>query len=129
MIRADASGDSRVPRERLSEVAQVSRTVRQYLAELEQENPVPNAETISTTDPDAAWCSKGGPARLAYYDNYLIDTNSRVILAVEATPARFHPRDRSGATNARAGGKAGSTPTELKGRQGLWQWRVLGLVG
>jgi len=26
---------------------------------------------------------------LAYYDNYLIDTHSRVILAVEATPARF----------------------------------------
>jgi len=30
-----------------------------------------------------------GPAGLAYYDNYLIDTASRVILAVEATPARF----------------------------------------
>lgn len=90
MVRADASGDSRVPRERLVEVAQVSRTVQQYLAELEQQNPIPNAETVSTTDPDAAWCSKGGPARLAYYDNYLIDTKSRVILAVEATPARFH---------------------------------------
>jgi transposase len=89
MVRADASGDSRVPRERLAEVAQVSRTVQQYLTELEQENPIPNAQTVSTTDPDAAWCSKGGPARLAYYDNYLIDTKSRVILAVEATPARF----------------------------------------
>src|SRR5215472_8238212 len=38
MVRADASGDSRVPRERLVEVAQVSRTVQQYLAELEQQN-------------------------------------------------------------------------------------------
>jgi len=65
MVRADASGDSRVPRKRLAEVAQVSRTVRQYLAELEQENPIPSAETVSTTDPDAAWCDKGGPARLA----------------------------------------------------------------
>lgn len=32
-------------------------------------------------------CSRA--AGLAYYDNYLIDTASRVILAVEATPARF----------------------------------------
>src|SRR5713226_10465884 len=31
----------------------------------------------------------GGPAVLAYFDNYLIDTASRVIVAVEATPARF----------------------------------------
>ena len=27
---------------------------------------------------------------MAYYDNYLIDTASRVILGVEATPALFH---------------------------------------
>ena len=40
-------------------------------------------------DPDAAWAIKGLPARLGYYDNYLVDTASRVILAVEATPARF----------------------------------------
>ena len=44
---------------------------------------------MSTTDPDAAWAVKWGRAALAYYDNYLIDTTSRVILAVEATPARF----------------------------------------
>jgi hypothetical protein len=45
---------------------------------------------ISTTDPDAILTSKGGgTAAMAYYDNYLIDTTSRVILAVEATPARF----------------------------------------
>jgi hypothetical protein len=65
------------------------------LAELEQQNPVVESEEpsptgpVSTTDPDAAWAVKGGPAVLAYFDNYLIDTASRVILAVEATPARF----------------------------------------
>jgi hypothetical protein len=96
LVGANASQQSRVPREQLAEVAQVSRTVQQYLAELEQQNPVADSEEcspsgpVSTTDPDAAWtAAKSGPALLAYYDNYLIDTHSRVILAVEATPARF----------------------------------------
>ena len=88
MVGADASRQSRVPREQLQEVAQVSRTVREYLAELEQVNPVSDAEKVSTTDPDAILATKGGgTAMMAYYDNYLIDTASRVILDVEATPA------------------------------------------
>jgi transposase len=88
MVGADASRQSRVPREQLQEVAQVSRTVREYLAELEQVNPVPDAEKVSITDPDAILTTKGGgTAIMAYYDNYLIDTASRVILDVEATPA------------------------------------------
>jgi transposase len=90
IVGANASRQSRVPREQLKEAAQVSRTVREYLAELEQVNPVSDAETISTTDPDAVWATKGGPAMMAYYDNYLIDTSSRIILEVEATPALFH---------------------------------------
>jgi transposase len=96
LVGANASQQSRVPREQLAEIAPVSRTVQQYLAELEQQNPVADSEEpppsgpVSTTDPDAAWtAAKSGPALLAYYDNYLIDTHSRVILAVEATPARF----------------------------------------
>src|SRR5712691_11107698 len=91
MIGANASRQSRVPRERLQEAAQVSRTVREYLAELEQVNPVSDAEMVSTTDPDAILATKGGgTAIMAYYDNYLVETSSRVILAVEATPALFH---------------------------------------
>lgn len=96
LVGANASQQSRVPREQLAEVAQVSHTVQQYLAELEQQNPVADPEEphpsgpVSTTDPDAAWtAAKNGPALLAYYDNYLIDTHSRVIVEVEATPARF----------------------------------------
>lgn len=100
LIAADASPRSRVLQERLEEAARVSRTAQEYLAELEQQNPVSETESpgtspeaasrkVSTTDPDAAWAFKGGPAGFAYYDNYLIDTASRVILAVEATPARF----------------------------------------
>ena len=88
MVGANASRQSRVPREQLQEVAQVSRTVREYLAELEQVNPVADAEKVSITDPDAILATKGGgTAIMAYYDNYLIDTASRVILEVEATPA------------------------------------------
>jgi transposase len=91
MVAADASQHSRIRREELRDAAQVSRTVQQYLAELEQTNPVANPTLVSTTDPDALLATKGGGSvRMAYYDNYLIDTSSRVILEVEATPALFH---------------------------------------
>src|SRR5713226_1096761 len=86
MVGADASRQSRVRREQLQEAAQVSQTVQEYLAELEEMNPVPEAEMVSATDPDAILTTKGGgTAVMAYYDNYLIDTASRVILGVEAT--------------------------------------------
>ncbi len=49
MVGANASRQSRVPREQLKEAAQLSRTVQEYLAELEQVNPVSDAEMISTT--------------------------------------------------------------------------------
>ncbi len=91
LVGADASRKSRIPREQLQEAAQVSRTVEEYLSELDEENPVSHAELVSTTDPDAILTTKGGgTAVMAYYDNYLIDTASRVILDVEATPALFH---------------------------------------
>ena len=91
LVTADASRQSRVLREQLPEVAQISRTVKEYLAELEEVNPVSEGEMVSTTDPDAVLATKGGgTAVMAYYDNYLIDTSGRVILGVEATPALFH---------------------------------------
>jgi transposase len=79
MIEANASPQSRVPR-----------TAREYITELEKDNPVSDRKMTSTTDPDAVWAKKVGPAKMAYFDNYLIDTRSRVILGVEATPALFH---------------------------------------
>ncbi len=92
-IQANADHHSRVPREQLAEVAEVNRTVRQYLAELEAENPVeppvPQQEQVSTTDPDSTYATKGGPARLGYYNNYLVDNSSCVIVGVQATPARL----------------------------------------
>ena len=96
LVGANASQQSRVPRERLVEAAKLSRTVQEYLTELELQNPVPDSERstklqekVSATDPDATWAVKSGPATLGYYDNYLVDTTSRVILSVDATPALF----------------------------------------
>jgi hypothetical protein len=91
-IQADANDGSRVPREKLSEVVQVNRNVRQYLDDLERENPLepelPQQDKVSTTDPDAAYFSKGDRAsKLGYFDNYLMDNASCVIVGVEATVA------------------------------------------
>jgi transposase len=111
-IRADASPDRTVTREQLPEVSKVNRTVREYverenvIAEPEQtsEPPAADAEAkpelrrtyrnsppmkISTTDPEAALSSKRGVSEFAYYDNYLIDSQSCIIAGVMATPARL----------------------------------------
>src|SRR5246127_3149256 len=93
-VEANAAKESRIPREQLGEAAQVNRTVRQYLVELEKQNPVEEPvhqqEQVSTTDPDSTYATKGGtPARLGYYDNYLVDNDSCVIVGVQATAARM----------------------------------------
>jgi hypothetical protein len=44
-VEANAAKESRVPREQLEEVAQVNRTVRQYLVEQEEQNPVEDQYT------------------------------------------------------------------------------------
>ena len=93
-VEANAAKASRIPREQLAEAAQVSHTIRQYLVELEQQNPVEEPvhqqDRVSTTDPDSTYATKGGtPARLGYYDNYLVDNHSCVIVGVQATAARM----------------------------------------
>jgi transposase len=75
-VEANAAKESRIPREQLAEAAQVNHTVRQYLREVEERNPVEEPvheqDQVSTTDPDSTYATKGGtPARLGYYDNYL----------------------------------------------------------
>ena len=89
-----AAKESRIPREQLVEAAQVNHTVRQYLVELEEQNPVEEPvhqqDRVSSTDPDSTYATKGGtPARLGYYDNYLVDNHSCVIVGVQATAARM----------------------------------------
>jgi transposase len=93
-VEANAAKESRIPREQLVEAAQVNHTVRQYLVELQAQNPVEEPvheqDQVSTTDPDSTYATKGGtPARLGYYDNYLVDNPSCVIVGVQATAARM----------------------------------------
>ncbi len=93
-VEANAAKESRIPRQQLAEAAQVNQTVRQYLVELEQQNPVEEPvhqqDQVSTTDPDSTYATEGGtPARLGYYDNYLVDNHSCVIVGVQATAARM----------------------------------------
>ncbi len=93
-VEANAAKESRIPREQLVEAAQVHYTLRQYLKEVEEQNPVEEPvheqEQVSTTDPDSTYATKGGtPARLGYYDNYLVDNHSCVIVGVQATAARM----------------------------------------
>ena len=115
VIEADAGAASRVRRDELTEVAKVSHTVRQYLAEIEAENPVSEGDgpdddaasgagrsgdgkaggTASKSDPDAAWAAKDGPAKFAYCDNDPIDNAHGVIVGVQATPARFSEEVRA----------------------------------
>lgn len=93
-IEADASTSSRIPREQLTEVAHVKRNVREYLSDLERENPAEGSkheqDKVSTTDPDSTFFTKGDrPAHLGYFDNYLVDNQSCVIIDVEPTEARL----------------------------------------
>jgi hypothetical protein len=93
-VEANVAKESRIPREQLAESAQVHHAVREYLQELEQQNPVEEPvhqqDQVSTTDPDSTYITKGGtPARLGYYDNYLVDNDSCVIVGVQATTARM----------------------------------------
>jgi transposase len=101
MVIANASPQRGAKPEQLGEVAKVSRTVREYLADLAQENPVSENEEkptpgsvaaryVSTTDPDACWASKYGSRSVpSYLNHYLIDNANCIILGVEATQARF----------------------------------------
>jgi transposase len=99
-VEANASKESRIAREQLAEAAQVNRTVREYLAELEIQNPVEepthNQDKVSTTDPDSTYATKDGtPARMGYYNNYLIDNHSCIVVGVQATGARLSEESRA----------------------------------
>jgi len=135
LVGANASEQSRVPREQLARTARVSLTVQEYLTELEQQNPVADPDEhpiaqqmVSTTDPDAFLTVKRGPATLGYYDNYLVDTTSRAILSVDATPARFRQEVLAAQTNDRAREPVRHSSTESGGRQGLRKRRVSGVT-
>ena len=93
-IMANASHHSRIPREQFREAAKVNYGARKYVEELEQENgdgePIHQQDKVSTTDPDSTYLTKGNrAAELGYFDNYLVDNKSCVIVGVQATAARL----------------------------------------
>jgi hypothetical protein len=76
-VEANAAKERSIPRQQLAEAAQVHHTVRQYLVEVDEQNPVEEPvhqqDQVSTTDPFPPMRPKGGtPARLGYYNNYLV---------------------------------------------------------
>jgi transposase len=119
-IQANADHHRRVPPEQLAEVAKVNHTVREYLVELERENPVEPAveqqDQVSTTDPDSTYATKGGPARLGYYDNYLVDNASCVIVGVQATAGTDQSGERSGPRHDRTLSRTLRLPAPDSGR-------------
>ena len=89
-ICADASRERGATIEAIRQEDTSARPVREYLAALDAGNPAHSgdAKHLSPTDPAAAWNTKEGPGRFAYFDNYMIDTAHGIIVDVEATPAR-----------------------------------------
>ena len=134
-VEANAAKESRIPREQLAEAAQVSQTVRQYLVDLEEQNPVEEPvhqqDQVSTTDPDSTYATKGGtPARLGYYDNYLVDNDSCVIVGVQATAARHEPGNRGRAKHAHPFRRMARTRTRNGGgRHDIRERGVSAMVG
>jgi hypothetical protein len=69
----NAAKESRIPREQLGEAAQVHPTLREYLKELEKQNPVEELveelveeqDQVSTTDPDSTTPPRVAPLPFA----------------------------------------------------------------
>jgi IS5 family transposase len=92
IIRADANRRRGVPSTETVEwpaPEQRSRAVRDYLAALDEAEPIgATPKYLSMTDPAARWTAAPGcPAFYAYSTNYLVDVKLGVIVDVEATAA------------------------------------------
>jgi transposase len=92
IVRADANRRRGVPSTETVEwpaPEQRSRAVREYLAALDEAEPIgAPPKYLSMTDPAARWTAAPGcPAFYAYSTNYLVDIESGVIVDVEATAA------------------------------------------
>ncbi len=129
-VEANAAKESRIPREQLGEAARVNQTVRQYLVELEQQNPtedpVHQQDQVSTTDPDATYATKGGtPVRqLSDRQSQLRDRRG----ASDGSPDESGNGSRAGhahSLHAMARTRAGIG----SGRHDLREWGVLAMVG
>src|SRR6201985_2009535 len=133
-VEANASKESRIPREQLAEVAQVNRTVREYLAELENQNPVQepthNQDKVSTTDPDSTYATKG--RHTCPYGVLQQLPGRQPQLRHRRSASNRCPPER-GVSSCRRDDRslrsvATKKPTVHRCRCGLWQRRVVAVV-
>jgi hypothetical protein len=60
------------------------------------EEPTYSQDKVSSTNPDSTYATKGStPARMGYYNNYLNDNHSWIVVGVQATGARLSEESRS----------------------------------
>jgi hypothetical protein len=82
LVEANAAKASRIPHERLVEGAEVHHSVREYLVELEQQNPVEEPvheqDLVSITDPDSCHSPKLDRARLELREALRYQSHSRI---------------------------------------------------
>jgi transposase len=133
-VEANASKESRIPREQLAEAAQVNQTVRYYLVELEQQNPseepVHQQDRVSTTDPDATYATKGGTPAPAGLLRQLLGGQSQLCDCGCASDGGAHEPGDSGRTRYdRSFRRMARTRSRVRGRRcHLRQRRVPAVV-
>ena len=115
-VEANAAKQSRIPREQLMEAAEVHYTLRQYLKEVEQQNPVEEPvntqELVSTTDPDSTYATKGStPARLGVESRTgAVAVVSRWLCMAELSHRRLSPVWLSSGSCSRSSNRTGRFP-------------------
>jgi len=123
------------PREQLAEAAQVHHTMRQYLLELEQQNPVEEPvhrqDQVSTTDPDSTYATKAWYANSAGLLRQLSGGQSKLRDCGSAGNGGAHePGNRGRATHAHPFREMARTRTRIGcGRYHIRKWGVLAMVG
>ncbi len=109
-----------------------SRPVREYLDALDGDNPPLNPrqkpKALSPSDPSAAWTTRGRhKVMFGYSLNYLIDTESAVIVDVEATPTRISKEvEATGTMIARTHKRLGLKPRHIAGDVAYGTGKLLG---
>lgn len=123
VIDADASRFQRIEGSEVdwSDAQRASRPVREYLTALDGEhsptNPDRKPKAMSSTDPTAAWTTRGrNKVMFGYSLNYLIDMEHAVILDVEETPTRITKKvDATGTRLERTEERFGLKPGHIAG--------------
>ncbi|MEK9723196.1 MAG: IS1182 family transposase [Rhodospirillaceae bacterium] len=134
VIEADASRFQRVDGAEVdwTDAQRASRPVREYLAALNGDNPPTNPrqkpKAMSPSDPAAAWTTRGRhKVMFGYSLNYLINTESAVIVDMEATPTRISKEvEATGTMIERTRERLGVKPRRIAGDVAYGTGKLLG---